>query len=43
MMNQAKYPEYQVGRVDIDVEQCEGLIGGTWLNSSLSTPSHSFI
>ena len=24
MMNQAKYPEYQVGRVDIAVEQCEG-------------------
>ena len=22
MMNQAKYPEYQVGRVDIAVEQC---------------------
>ena len=26
MMNQAKYPEYQVGRVDIAVEQCVSLI-----------------
>ena len=28
MMNQAKYPEYQVGRVDIAVEQCGSLY--TW-------------